>query len=398
MKKKFLVAACAATMAMGCAMTANAADTESGLVGYYTFDDTLANQASTNGGSAKVHGGAGDTWNSPAKGSATYVEGVNGKGYLFTGDVDSTRGEGLELDAKVTGEEFTLSGWIKASDFGVGTTSMMFAVNTVVSTNDACFSVNTLNGFNGSVLFGKIWDWDNRNNTFVCLDGDNSGSKFTKDKWTYITITGKSGEQKLYFNGELQAASTSTNALVVNNLKNATLFLGINWWDKSFGGIMDDVSLYERTLTAEDVKALYENSGRPVVDSNQVNTDPSVYVQYKKQTDGKYTVRVVGEVSLEGTFAESVNNTYNGVGFRCAKSASAVAAAESYASTVVFKSLVANGATVTAADGKYFVVTEITDVAKDATIYASPVYVKADKTVGTFTDKEYTIKMADIIK
>lgn len=69
MKKKFLVAACAATMAMGCAMTANAADTESGLVGYYTFDDTLANQASTNGGSAKLHGGAGDTWNSNATGT-----------------------------------------------------------------------------------------------------------------------------------------------------------------------------------------------------------------------------------------------------------------------------------------------------------------------------------------
>lgn len=126
--------------------------------------------------------------------------------------------------------------------------------------------------------------------------------------------------------------------------------------------------------------------------------EPSVYVQYKEQTDGNYTVRVVGEVSLEGTFAESVNNTYNGVGFRCAKSASAVATAESYASTVVFKSLVAKGVTLASADGKYFVVTEITDVAKDATIYASPVYVKADKTVGTFTDKEYTIKMADIIK
>ena len=224
----------------------------------------------------------------------------------------------------------------------------------------------------------------------------NGGADALCGAWHYITVTcDEKGNTNLYFDA-FNAAPTKT--IQVGAFEGKDLFLGINFWDKSFDGKMDDVAIYNRALTQEDVTALYQNSGRPVVDSNQVNTDPSVYVQYKKQTDGKYTVRVVGEVSLEGTFAESVNNTYNGVGFRCAKSASAVAAAESYASTVVFKSLVANGATVTAADGKYFVVTEITDVAKDATIYASPVYVKADKTVGTFTDKEYTIKMADIIK
>lgn len=397
MKKKFLVAACAATMAMGCAVTANAADTESDLIGYYTFDDTLANTVSSNG-TAKIHGGAGETWNSPATGAAAYTEGVNGKGYLFTGDEGTSRGEGLELDAKTSGSDFTLSGWIKATNFGVGTSSMMFATNTVVEANDACFSINTLNGFNGSVLFGKIWDWDNRNDTFVCLDGDNTGEKFTTDKWVYVTVTGKSGEQKLYFNGELQASSTSTNDLVVNNLKGATIFLGINWWDASFGGVMDDVSLYDRALTAEDVSALYNQDGRPVVDSAEVNADPSMYVQYKKQTDGKYTVRVVGEVTLDGTFTDSLNTTYKGAGFRCAKSLAGLSVSDYYLSTVVFKSLMANGAEVTAADGKYFIVTEITDVSNTDTIYVTPAYTLADDTQGSFADTEYTINMANIIK
>ena len=123
MKKKFLVAACAATMAMGCAMTANAADTESGLVGYYTFDDTLANQASTNGGSAKLHGGAGDTWNSNATGTENYTVGKNGKAYEFLGD-GTTRGEGLELDVKLS-KAFTISFWVNADTVN-SATSMAF--------------------------------------------------------------------------------------------------------------------------------------------------------------------------------------------------------------------------------------------------------------------------------
>ena len=387
MKKKFLVAACAATMAMGCAMTANAADTESGLVGYYTFDDTLANQASTNGGSAKLHGGAGDTWNSNATGTENYTVGKNGKAYEFLGD-GTTRGEGLELDVKLS-KAFTISFWVNADTVNSATSMAFSPISLEAGLNIAD------NWFGKTFPTVRIWGLTTKD-AYLDYWIPNGEADALCGAWHYITVTcDEKGNTNLYFDA-FNAAPTKT--IQVGAFEGKDLFLGINFWDKSFDGKMDDVAFYNRALTQEDVTALYQNSGRPVVDSNQVNTDPSVYVQYKKQTDGKYTVRVVGEVSLEGTFAESVNNTYNGVGFRCAKSASAVAKAESYASTVVFKSLVANGATVTAADGKYFVVTEITDVAKDATIYASPVYVKADKTVGTFTNKEYTIKMADIIK
>lgn len=393
MKKKFFVAACVATMVMGCAMTANAADLQDGLVGYYTFDDTLENSASSTGGSAKLHGGAGETWNSPAVGTANYAEGKNGKAYEFLGDQE-TRGEGLELDAKITGSDFTISTWVNATNFGDGTTSMLFAVNTVLTQDDACFSMNSLNGYNGSVLFGKIWDWGNRNDTFVCLDGDNTGTIFTTGKWVHVTITGKSGEQKLYLNGNEYASSTSTNDLVVNNLKNAALFLGINWWDKSFAGLMDDVLVYDRVLSADEVKALYENNGSPIVDSGTVDGDASVYAQYKKEADGEYTVRVVAEVGIADL------DSYAGAGFRCTKTAQATASAEAQLSTVVFKSIMANGSKVEAADGNYFIVTEIKDVPADGVVYVRPSYTLVGSSDGAkdFVDKEYTINMANIVK
>lgn len=390
MKKKFLVAACAATMALGMSLTANAADTESGLVGYYTFNDTLANSASTKGGAASLHGGAGDTWNASATGTAAYAQGVNGKGYMFTGDVNGARGEGLELDAKTTGSDFTLSAWIKASDFGDGTTSMMFAINTVDLSNDAVFSLNTLNGFKGTVLFGQIWDWTHRNDTFVCLDGDNTDKIFSLDEWVHVTITGKSGEQKLYLNGEMKAESNSTNALVVDNLKNASIFLGINWWDKSFGGIMDDVSLFDRALSAEDVAALYANNGIPTVDTTDVAESPKTYAQYKKVADNNYTLRIVSEVAIE----ESQYANYKGIGFRCSKVESK--GGDKYFGTNVYTSIKANGETITAAQGKCFVVLEITGVVSDAVLYVQPMSQDADSDDNL--GNEVTVNMAHIIK
>ena len=64
MKKKFFAVALATTMVASSAIPAMAdtvsTDTETGLIGYYTFDDTLKNAIGE--GSAKLHGGAGETW------------------------------------------------------------------------------------------------------------------------------------------------------------------------------------------------------------------------------------------------------------------------------------------------------------------------------------------------
>lgn len=139
-------------------------------------------------------------------------------------------------------------------------------------------------------------------------------------------------------------------------------------------------------------------SGKQITEEQE---DPTVYVQYKKVSDNNYTVRVVGEVTLDGAFSDSVNTSYKGAGFRCTKAIAnmGTAKAESYVSTVVFKSLVANGVTKKAADGKYFIVTEITNVPADATFYVNPVYQLSEGgTTASFTEKNYTIKMADIIK
>ena len=60
-----------------------AADISTGLVGYYDFEDSLANKASLTGGTAKLHGGAGDTWNSAATGTENYSDSIEGFGKAY---------------------------------------------------------------------------------------------------------------------------------------------------------------------------------------------------------------------------------------------------------------------------------------------------------------------------
>ena len=244
-------------------------DITTGLVGYYGFENSLDNEVSKTGGKAGLHGGAGETsWSSPASGSAVYANSKDnsfGKAYKFLGDTgsveggDFARGEGLQLDAKVPNTEYTISFWVNPEDYGVPTTSLVFANHG----NDSCFTVNSLNEYRCSVLLGKLWDWDNRGSSFVCLDGDKDGDKAAVGSWTMVTITCKSGEQKLYFNGTEQASADSSNAGVIETLKGQDIFLGINWWDASFKGLMDEVYIYNRVLSSEDVSELYKTGKIP---------------------------------------------------------------------------------------------------------------------------------------
>ena len=259
------------------------------LIGYYTFDGSLANKASVTGGKAILHGGAGDTWNQSATGTANYENSKNGfgKAYHFLGD-GNTRGEGLQLDAKVTGTDFTISFWVNPEDYGVATTSLVFANH-----DDSCFTINSLNDFRCSALLGKLWDWNNRGNNFVCLDGDNTeNGKASVGNWTMVTITNKNGEQKLYFDGveKTQGNNSSQNALVTEVLKNQEIFLGINYWDASFKGLMDEVRIYDRALTAEDIAKLYTYTPSDDSYENRSNQRVTVHDPSIIKVDNKYYI------------------------------------------------------------------------------------------------------------
>lgn len=82
----------------------DAADTATGLVGYYPFDESLTNFVSSTEGTAKLHGGADigtdKIFVEPAKGEENYDDGKSGKAYKFLGDeyTVTTNEEGNPVD------------------------------------------------------------------------------------------------------------------------------------------------------------------------------------------------------------------------------------------------------------------------------------------------------------
>lgn len=124
-------------------------------------------------------------------------------------------------------------------------------------------------------------------------------------------------------------------------------------------------------------------------DSKDVTSDTKTYAQYKKVSDNNYTVRIVSEVAMADV------TKYANVGFRCSKLATK--AGENYYGMKVYKSIKANGKTVTAADGKYFVILEINNVVNTAKLYAEPVYQDVTMALGSF-GKEVTVDMASLLK
>ncbi|MCC6457675.1 MAG: LamG domain-containing protein [Caldilineaceae bacterium] len=83
---------------------------------------------------------------------------------------------------------------------------------------------------------------------------------FAKDRWTHVVITwdglnnSQNGRARLYFDAEYQAASGIIRERFNWDVANATIRLGTG----PFVGLMDDLAIFNRPLTAEEIRVLYE--------------------------------------------------------------------------------------------------------------------------------------------
>jgi hypothetical protein len=78
----------------------------------------------------------------------------------------------------------------------------------------------------------------------------------TANTWYYLVLRYTSGTFYLYINGVLQAG-TKTQAINQNNTK-----VTIGRWDQDyndyyFSGLIDDVRIYNRALSAQEIQAIY---------------------------------------------------------------------------------------------------------------------------------------------
>lgn len=85
-----------------------------------------------------------------------------------------------------------------------------------------------------------------------------SNPPFEKDKWTHVVITWELngtdiGRAKLYFNGDYAGQSGPIREPFLWDTSKVTMRLGTG----KYVGLMDDISLFNKALTAAEIKTLY---------------------------------------------------------------------------------------------------------------------------------------------
>lgn len=206
-----------------------------GLVGHWTFDggkvvNGVALDSSGNGYHANLIGIATSTF---------YSVGKIGQGFLFDGSDDAVK----PTSNFPTLTAFSVSAWVKVNDLSV---NRGIFTSRNASNNSFRYRVTTT----GSVQF--IMGDATTLSTLSTATGLISVGNFY-----HIVITGDSAVQmNIYINGVISTASTTIQVLGVPS---SFGYIGTSWNTVSdqMNGVIDDVRLYNRVLSAGEIKALY---------------------------------------------------------------------------------------------------------------------------------------------
>ncbi len=320
MRKRLLAVAAATVMTMSMAMTAMAA-VPTDYVGYYSFDDTLANEK---GGEAELTGSDLLKATEVKATEATFVDGVNGKAVSFTG----TGSYGLKLDSKLTKGEFSFSfktkvhattfatPWIFLEDMGGEKTPEKW---TALLPLDVAAT-----GFTGANA-PKIWSRNDgiEKAHYAATAAEND--KLALDKWVDVTWVCKQETDDMimtvYVDGEAVLksrvlpegeASDTVNYKVVGSVigENTNIILGVNYWDVPLNADIDDLYVFDRALTADEIK---EITGFEVKDTVTLEAKKEVEKLTPAKADGSASYLVTPEPKDDGLSTTAIYGIVAGV-------------------------------------------------------------------------------------
>lgn len=263
MKKKIFAAILAATLTVSMGLTAFAADTESKLIGKFTFDESVKNEVTGTDATTianQVSAAAPDvTW--------AYTDGVDGKALLF--GAENAKGAGLNFGVAPTGTSYTISAWLKMKGGG-GWTPILFAGSTnqspeswvgLKANGGAWKTLGPALASNGGTVDGTANQRIEIAGT-ACLPDDKELD------WINMTLVVEEGAGKLYYNGIL-VNMTATGAVLPDITKGAdpttvTVLLGANAWadPQLDNAAIDDLYIYDRALASEDVAQLVKDTNK----------------------------------------------------------------------------------------------------------------------------------------
>ena len=205
-----------------------------GLVAYYPFNGN-AKDESGNGHDGKVNG-------------ATLVadrKGESNSAYEF-GEYDSIISSGL--NSALGKENFTFSAWINCTSFGAG--------NVILSGGE--YSPRS-----GGQFYLRIDDknYKHKAQLYVVRNGKSQTVHSIREliigKWFHIIGQRMESGLKIFING-VQELESESEAVSVESTVPIRIGVMDSFVNARMNGLIDDVRIYNRALSADEVKALYE--------------------------------------------------------------------------------------------------------------------------------------------
>lgn len=197
---------------------------------------------------------------------------------------------GVDFDMKQTDESYTVSFWYNADRVSIYGPVLQIGRNIGMSNADA--TVTWLNvtktdwGANSADIFPVVWNRNSSIGTEVSADGvwpwiyAMDDTEHGKREWCLLTVVADGNRYvaddgmervgtKLYLNGELKWEANAEN-MYYQGLSPEILtgdgiegHIGINYWDTTFKGFIDELYIYDEALTDGQVKTLFEQGNPP---------------------------------------------------------------------------------------------------------------------------------------
>lgn len=175
-------------------------------------------------------------------GAVSYVAGVKGTAV----NLDGTSGVRLPNNL-ITTSSYAISLWLKPTAFTDFTSAFFGGAN-------ANYWLSLVPSMGGAKT--RLWA-----NGPAFYDNAELASRIPLGQWSHIVImvdAENNNTIKLYLNGALQSESTGFNR-VMGIAGDANEFaLGVNYWDTPFNGAIDELKVFNGTITAEKISALYQ--------------------------------------------------------------------------------------------------------------------------------------------
>lgn len=265
-RKKVLAALLAGALVMSSAAFPNSMSVkaenrtlEDGLVASYDFNKKdLTNGVSEQGQAEAIVTGFG-----AYEQALTYEAGDTDKGQaLKLGDY------GLKLNQRDLGDDFSVSMWLKPNgDFAENEAVMFLGYHSPEKWLAVAGSGNPESDC-------KFWTNGSGNGQSFGWTG--FGNMTIDSSWHCLTVTGSNEGVTAYLDGKAVGTGGSIAPLTGEN---QDIYIGVNNWDTEFDGLVDDIKVYNRKLSEQEVLQLYNPEITPeeVLDAEGITVTEALH-------------------------------------------------------------------------------------------------------------------------